>query len=392
MTRPTITAAERAARTRHPTAHHPPKGAARPPAPARYWLLAAIATVLALFGLVMVLSATSVKALHDVGNSWYFFNRQAMWTVLGFAAMAVFARIDHHLFRRLVPLLLLGSFGLLVLVLVPGIGTEVKGARAWFRAGPLSFQPSEVVKLTLLIYTADLLARRADRLREPGMTLVPPLLFLGGAALLVLAQGDLGSTIVVAAIVLSVLFIGGVPLTPLAGAATALAAVGTAAVMSASYRRDRILAFLDPMAHAGDLAYQNVQGLVGLATGGLTGVGLGAGRAKWGFLPEAHTDFIYAIIGEELGFVGCLMVVALFVAFGIVGVRVAGRATDRYGMLVAGGITAWIMVQALVNLGAVVGLLPITGLTLPFISFGGSSLVVTMAATGVLLNVARQGR
>lgn len=395
MTAPVDARTERiAAKSRHPSNRRPSQQ--RLPAPGRFWLLAATATVLALFGLVMVLSATSVKALKDVGDAWAMFRRQAVWSVLGFAAMVIIARVDHHRYRRFVPALLFVSFGLSMAVLLPGVGTEVNGARAWFRAGPLSFQPSELLKLTLLLYTADLLARRADRMAEPRVTMLPPLMFLSAGAFLLLLGRDLGSAIVLAAIVVAVLFVAGAPLIPLTGATLAMTAVGALAVLMEPYRRARVLSFLDPMAHyseeAGSLSYQGVQGLVGLASGGLTGVGLGASRAKWGFLPEAHTDFIFAIIGEELGFVGCLVVVGLFVVFAGVGVRVAGRAGDRFGTLLAGGIVCWIVAQACINLGAVVGLLPITGLTLPFISFGGSSLVVTMAATGILLNVARQGR
>jgi cell division protein FtsW len=205
-------------------------------------------------------------------------------------------------------------------------------------------------------------------------------------------QPNLGTTILLGAIVLSLLWVAGTPMLPLTGLAAAGAVLATGLALWAPYRRARVLAFLDPMADYQNGGYQNVQSLVGIASGGITGTGLGESRAKWGFLPEAHTDFIFAIIGEELGMVGALTVVALFVALALLGVRTALQAPDRFGMLLAAGITTWILVQAFVNMGAVVGVLPITGVPLPFVSSGGSSLIFTMAATGLLLNVARQAR
>ncbi|HMK12838.1 MAG TPA: FtsW/RodA/SpoVE family cell cycle protein, partial [Acidimicrobiales bacterium] len=239
--------------------------------------------------------------------------------------------------------------------------------------------------------TADLLARRADRMGEVRATLSPALIVLGATGVLLMMQPDLGTAIVTVAIVMGILFIAGTPLTPLAAATALMAAAATFLTMSTPYRRARVLAFLHPSEDPLNRGWQTLQSLVGIASGGLAGVGLGASRAKWGFLPEAHTDFIFAIIGEELGFVGCLVVVGLFVAFGMLGLQIARRAPDRYGMLVAAGVTTWVLVQAFVNMGAVVGLLPITGLPLPFVSFGGSALITTMAATGLLLNIARQG-
>jgi cell division protein FtsW len=361
------------------------------PIPARFPLLLAVVVVLNLFGLVMVLSASSVEALHALGSSWFYFNRQVLWTAVGLVALLVGIKVDYHVWRRLVGPALLVSVGLLVLVLVPGFGTRVNGSLSWFRLGPLSFQPAEVVKVAVLLYTADLLARRADRMHEPGATLFPPLLVLGVVGALLMVQPDLGSSIVVVAIVMAVLFIGGVPLVPLGGVGALMGAAGGFLALSAPYRRARLLAFLHPDDTRLNEGYQLTQALVGLASGGVGGVGLGQSRAKWGFLPEAHTDFIFAVIGEELGLVGCLGVLALFAAFGALGIRVALKARDRFGTLLAGGITAWILVQAIVNIGGVVGVLPITGLTLPFVSFGGTSLLVTMGATGILLNVARQG-
>ena len=375
-------------RTRHPTSRPRP----RPPVvPGRFVALLAVVVVLNLIGLVMVLSASSVSALHDYGSSWLYFNRQAMWTVFGFVALFVTLRVDYHVWRKLTPLALLIGFALLVVVLLPGVGLTVNGSRSWLGHGAWRMQPAELMKLALLLYTADLLARRADRMGEVRATLWPALIVLGATGVLLMMQPDLGTAIVTVAIVMGILFIAGTPLAPLAAATALMAAAATFLTMSTPYRRARVLAFLHPSEDPLNRGWQTLQSLVGIASGGLAGVGLGASRAKWGFLPEAHTDFIFAIIGEELGFAGCLVVVGLFVSFGVLGLQSARRAPDRYGMLVAAGVTIWVLVQAFVNMGAVVGLLPITGLPLPFVSFGGSALITTMAATGLLLNIARQG-
>ncbi len=373
-------------RTRHPTSR--PRPAA---VPGRFVGLLAVVVVLNLIGLVMVLSASSVSALHDYGSSWLYFNRQAVWTVLGFVALFVALRVDYHFWRRVTPIALLIGFALLVVVLLPGVGLTVNGSRSWLGYGSLRLQPAELMKLALLLYTADILARRADRMGEARATLWPVLIVLGATGGLLMLQPDLGTAIVTVAIVVGVLFIAGTPLAPLTFATAVMAGAATFLTMSTPYRRARVLSFLHPSDDPLNRGWQTLQSLVGIASGGLAGVGLGASRAKWGFLPEAHTDFIFAIIGEELGFAGCLVVVGLFFSFGVLGLQIARRAPDRYGMLVAAGVTVWVLVQAFVNMGAVVGLLPITGLPLPFVSFGGSALVTTMAATGLLLNIARQG-
>jgi len=347
--------------------------------------------VLVVVGLVMVLSASSVQAERDSGSTWTYFLKQSMWTALGCAAIAVTSRFDYRRWRALVPVLLAGSMFLLVLVLVPGFGIQVNGARSWLGRGALRVQPSELVKLTLLLFCADLLAKRAHLMDDPRVTLNPVLAVSGITVFLMMLQPDLGSTMVMGVIVFAVLFVAGMPLGRLAGVFTLSGAGATVLALSETYRRNRLLAFLHPSRDPGNTGYQINQSLMGIASGGLFGVGLGNSKAKWGFLPNAHTDFIFAIIAEELGLVGALLVIALFVGFAILGVKAALDAPDRFGCYVAAGITAWILAQAFVNIGGVVGVLPITGLTLPFISFGGSSLVVTMASTGILLNIAAAG-
>jgi cell division protein FtsW len=364
-------------------------GAARPP---NYLLLAATIGVLNVVGAVMVLSASSVSSLTDYGSAWYFFQRQIAWTAVAVAAFMITARIDYHSWRRWVRPLLLVSGALLFVVLIPGIGIEVAGSRRWLGTGALRFQPTEIAKLALLVFAADVVARRAKELHDWRRVLRPVLLVMVLLGALVLREPDLDSTIVIMLIAFTVLIVGGVRLRHLAVVGSVTAVAGTLLALSEPYRRARMFAFLNPSSDASSTGYQISQSLIAVGSGGLTGVGLGAGRAKWLFLPNAHTDFIFAIIGEELGLLGCTLVVALFVAFAVLGTRAALRAPDRFGTLLAAGVTAWVVGQAAINIGAVIGLLPVSGIPLPFVSFGGSALVFTMAAAGILGNVARQER
>jgi cell division protein FtsW len=359
------------------------------PRPPTYVVLCATIAVLNVIGLVMILSASSVAALSNYGSSWYFFNRQLAWALFGALAFVIAARTDYHAWRRVAPYVLMVTVVLLVAVLVPGIGLVVDGSRRWLGSGPLRMQPSEIAKIALLLFGADVLARRADSLAD--WRAWSPVLVVGGVLCgLVILEPDLDSTIVFGLIGVSMLLVAGVRMKHFT--ALAMIGVGLSAILAiaAPYRRARVFAFLDPWSDTSNTGYQIAQSLIALGSGGVGGVGLGNGRAKWMFLPNAHTDFIFAIVGEELGLVGCLIVLALFAGFGIVGFHVARNAPDRYGMLLAAGITTWVVGQAAINLGAVVGLLPVSGITLPFLSAGGSSLVFSMAGAGILANVARQ--
>jgi len=354
-------------------------------------LLAADVAALVVVGLVMVLSASSVQALRTFGSSWVVFQRQAMWMAIGAVALGVALRTDYRRWRRpSVPLLLL-SLALLVVVLIPGLGVSVRGSSRWLGTGQFRMQPSELAKLAVLLFAADQLARRGAK-GQMDRAMRPILVVLAAVTLLVMAQPDMGTTLVLGTIVLALLFVAGVELRRLARLLGIAAAGALVLALAEGYRRARLFSFLHPWKDAGNTGYQIVQSLVGLASGHWTGLGLGASRAKWGFLPNAYTDFIFAVIGEELGLLGTLLVIALFAAFAVLGVRAAIRAPDRFGALLAAGITAWVVGQALINIGAVIGVLPVTGVPLPFISFGGSSLVITMGAAGMLLNIARQGR
>jgi len=354
-------------------------------------MLVAVIVALNIVGLVMVTSASSVVSQERYGSSWVYVQRQLMWTVAGAAAFVLASRFDYRRLRALAVPALAVSAGLLLLVFVPGLGVEASGSSRWIGVGPFTFQPSEIAKLALAVFTADLIARRVDVIDDPRQVLRPVLIVFLGFALVIMKQPDMGTTIVTALIVGSLLFAGGIQgrhLAPLAGSGL-LAAVVLA--FAAPYRRARVLSFLDPFSDAGNTGYQAVQSLIALGSGGIFGVGLGAGRQKWLFLPNAHTDFIFSVIGEELGLLGALLVVLLFAALGVLGYRAAVRARDRFGFLLAVAITTWIVGQAVINLGAAVGLLPITGVPLPFVSFGGSALLITMAASGVLVSIARTG-
>ena len=355
-----------------------------------YLLLGVVGTLLAL-GVVMVLSASSPTAYASTGDSYTVFKRQVTWVLLGLALMVVASRVDYRRWRRVgAPLLLLATLGLLYVALHPS-AVGAYGSTRWIQVLPgVTVQPSEFAKLGLLLFAADVLARKTRLLGDVRHLLVPlaPVTLI--LAALVMAQPDLGTTLLICLITLGLLFIAGTPLALLTVMITMGLTGGVGLIMAAGYRRQRLVSFLDPAADPRNTGWQILQGRIALGSGGLLGVGLGASRQKWSYVPNAHTDFIFAIIGEELGLVGTLAVLVLFSAIAYAGVRAARRAPDDFGRYLAGGITLWIVVQALVNIGAVVGVLPITGVPLPLVSAGGSSMLVLLVAVGILLNVAKQ--
>jgi cell division protein FtsW len=353
--------------------------------------IVAVVVVLNLVGLVMVLSASSVESLREYGSSWFFFQRQVLWVAAGAAMFLLGARFDHQKLRRLAFPMLVVATVLLVLVLIPGFGVTVYGSRRWLGSGSIRFQPSEVGKLALVVFVAHLFARHAE-LRRPGVSPYPALITLAVFVVLVMGEPDMGTALVMSLMVLGMTFLAGAPITTMFGVAASGASLALAIGMVAPYRRARLMSFLHPFSDHSNTGYQVVQSLVGVASGRYVGVGLGASRAKWGFLPNAHTDFIFAIIGEELGLLGTLLVVGLFATLTVLGIRTAVRAEDRFSSLLAAGITTWIAGQAAINIGAVIGLVPVTGVPLPFVSFGGSALLFTMAAAGILVNVASRSR
>lgn len=340
-------------------------------------------------GLIMVLSASSVSAFTQYGSSFLFFRRQLVYAALGGFALLLTSRVPYTAWKRLAAPFLLVTAVLLALVLNPRIGTEVAGSSRWLTFGPITVQPSELAKLALVAFTAAVLAKKWDRLGELAHLVVPILPVTAVVCGMVYLQPDLGTTVVLAGTTLLLLFVAGVRLRHLITASVIGGALGMVLIMRTAYQRARFLSFLHPWADAQGAGWQLTQSLIALGSGGWFGVGLGASRQKWLYVPNAHTDFIFSILGEELGLVGEIVVLVLFGVLLSAGVGVAARAPDVFGRLLASGIVAWLGLQTIVNLGAVTGLLPITGVPLPFLSFGGSSLVVSMAAVGMLVSIGR---
>lgn len=367
-------------------------GAARRPArrSLRFSVLLVVALLLSLLGVVMVLSASSVNDLRSHGDAWYHLKRQVLWFLLGLVALTVTVRIDYRRLRPLAVPALLGCIVLLILVLIPGLGVRANGSARWLDLGFTTFQPSEVAKLALVLYCADLLSRRQRPLSDKRLTLYPVVAMVGIIGALLMLEPDLGTTMIIGSIAVAMLFFAGLRLHLLSLLAVGGAVGAAGLTLSAGYRRQRLLGMLDPWTDPLATGWQTIQSGVAISNGGIFGIGLGASRAKWGFLPFAHTDFIFAIVAEEFGLVGAGLVLVGFLVIGLVGLSTALHAPDPFGQLLAAGITTWIMIQAFVNIGAVMGRLPITGVPLPFVSFGGTALVVTMGAFGILLNVARQ--
>ncbi|MBY0395869.1 MAG: putative lipid II flippase FtsW, partial [Thermoleophilia bacterium] len=335
-------------------------------------------------------SSSSATALLNEGNPMGLLLRQLAYALVGLGAYVLFARMSPAGLRRLGPPALAVAVALLLLVLVPGFGMEVNGSRRWISLGALGqVQPSELTKLALALWLAQAVARAPARLRTPRGA-APLMLVAAGLAGLVLMEPDLGTAVVIAGLALTMLFVAGVPgraLGAVVGAGAALAAI---AVMSADYRRERFLAFLDPWSDPGGTGFQAVQAQVALGAGGLTGRGLGEGVQKAFYLPEAHTDMILATVGEELGLIGVVAVLAAFALFALAGYRIALGARDLHQQVLAAGLTTLVIAQAVVNVGAVVGVLPMKGMPLPFVSFGGSNLIVLLACTGILVNIGRR--
>ncbi len=388
-----------ATRRLQPAARRPPPRRALPAArrrPAghhRGLLAALLALVLGLLslGVVMVLSASASLSITTFDSAWSLFRGQLIWAAVGCLAMLLAMFCDYRLLRPLaVPLTVLAAL-LMLAVQVTGYGLSFNGATRWLAVGPLSLQPSELAKIALVLFVADLLSRPERSIADHRATIRPVLVvsafFLG----LLILQPHLGAILVTGALVTVMMFMAGASLVQLTLIVSGGLMLTGFMVLNAGWRRARLLAFLDPWSDPTASGYQQIQSLHAITVGGIDGVGLGDSRAKWGFLPYAHSDFIFAIIGEELGFIGSLIVVLAYGVIAVLGLMAALRAPDRFGMLIAIGITTWITVQALINLGGVLALMPVTGVTLPFLSFGGSSLVVTLAAAGVLLNVVRQG-
>ena len=359
-------------------------------APTRvFYAIFLIVGVLVAVGLVMVLSASSIVSVNNGGSAFTMFLKQLMWAGVGICVAIGTYRMPYHAWRLLNRPLLAFAIVLNVLPRFP-IGITINGARAWVELGPVRFQPSELLKFALIIYLTNLLGRRQSELTNPRRTLYPALIAWGFAVVLALSQSDFGAAVVLSAIALTVLYMAGVPVRWIA-LSGAVAFVGAFMfLLTSASRMARWTAFLDIEGNRAHTSYQVWQSMLSIANGGLAGVGPGAGTSKWGYVPLAHSDFIFTVIAEEFGLIGSVLVIGGFATLTALGFLVAMRAPDYSGALLAAGITMWFGVQAIINIGGVIGVLPVTGLTLPLISYGGSSLMITLGSSGLLLNIARK--
>lgn len=357
---------------------------------ADYGFLLGATLLLLIVGLIMVMSASTVVSFRSTGSSYTLFLRQMMFAVVGVIAMIALSRMPVAFFRRMAYPAIIVAFGMLFLVLVPGIGVEVNGQRNWISlGGPFRLQPSEFAKFALIIWTANLLATRRHRVTGWKTLMIPLAPVAGSMLFLILMEGDLGTTLVMMPMLAAMLLVAGAPMRLFAWLGGAVLSLIALMSITTPYRLQRFATWLDPASDPDGTGWQVLHGQYALATGGWWGVGLGASREKWGFLPEAQTDFILAVIGEEVGLVGTLSVLGLFVVLAIVISQIAMRAETDFVRLATTGVGIWIVAQALINIGAVVGALPITGLPLPLVSYGGSSLTFTLMGVGMLLAFAR---
>jgi cell division protein FtsW len=352
------------------------------------WLFGAAVALLSA-GVVMVYSASAVVAADRFHDPYFFLKKQLFWALCGAGVLLVALRCDYRWLEKAVAPALIVAGVLLVLVLVPPIGQAINGTRRWIRLGPVSFQPVELAKLALVVYLAAFLAKKRGELNDFRTGALPPLLVGGFMAGLVLLQPDLGNCMTLIVLTFGLLYLAGSPIKHLALVAAPALPLIVLAIWMAPYRMRRITAFVDPWADPRGSGFQIIQSWLALGNGGVLGQGIGASRQKLFYLPEAHTDFIFAVLGEELGFVGAVAIVAVFAVLVWRGLRVGLRAPDAFGAHLALGVTLLLATQTLVNLGVVTGLLPTKGLPLPFISFGGSALLMTMLATGILLNISQ---
>jgi cell division protein FtsW len=348
-------------------------------------LLILVTLGLVAFGLVMVFSATSASATLGAADPMRFLVKQGLYAVAGLVLLAALTRVDYHVLRPLAPVLLVGSFVACAAVLV--VAPAINGAHRWFVFGPVSVQPAELAKVAVCLWVCAVLSRRAapHTLAE---LMKPVGIVVCAFGALIVVEPDLGTTISLFLMVAGILLVSGVPLRLFVLATSLAAGAGLAAIWMEPYRRERVFSFLDPWKDAQGAGFQNIQAIIGMGSGGITGEGLGQGIQKVNFLPEAHTDMIFAVVGEELGFVGSTVVIAAFALFAWAGFNVALRCRDPFGKRLAAGITTLVCGQAAVNLAAVLGMAPLTGIPLPFVSYGGSSLLVLLGAVGVLLNIA----
>ncbi|HEU0264960.1 MAG TPA: putative lipid II flippase FtsW [Geobacterales bacterium] len=355
-------------------------------------MLLLLVAILCCLGLVMVYSASSVMAAKRFHDGLHFISRQGIFLLIGLLAMTLAMRLDYHIWERLAVPILIASLILLVAVLIPGIGSRIGGSSRWIRLPGFSLQPSEPAKIAFIMYLAWSLAKKQDKVRLFSTGFLPYMVVLAFMLVLLLAQPDLGAAMTLAVVAMVILFVAGTRPVYIVSMVLLALPLLYYAVMHVDYRRRRILAFLNPWEDPTNTGFQIIQSWIALGNGGLFGEGLGEGKQKLFYLPEAHTDFILSVIGEELGFIGVAAVAILFLLVVLRGVRIAVHAPDTFGRFLAFGLSVLMGLGAFINMGVVLGLLPTKGLALPFISYGGSSLVMSLFAVGILLNIASQSR
>ena len=348
-----------------------------------------VIVTLLLIGLIMILSASSIRSYNIFGDSYYFFKQQLISAVIGLGAMIFFMNIDYHIYQRYSKLILLFTIAILAAVLIPGIGQVAGGSRRWIGIGPIGLQPSELAKLGVVIYLSHYLSRKKDRLRSFWQGVVPPVIVLGVIFGLIILEPDLGTAATIGGTFFIMFFASGMRISHLFYLTGAAIPLMVYFIFSEEYRRERLFAFINPWSDPLDSGYHIIQSLLALGSGGLFGVGLGNSRQKFLYLPEPGTDFIFSVLGEEFGFIGTLLVLTLYVLLGWRGLKTALSVPDIFGSMLAIGITSMIILQAFINIGVVTSSIPVTGITLPFISYGGSSLVIMLSGIGILLNISR---
>ncbi|MGN0025667.1 MAG: stage V sporulation protein E [Clostridium sp.] len=356
-----------------------------------YALLCALLLLL-FIGVVMVYSSSSYYALYqkDVYNTDYYFIKEITWVIVGTIGMAITMSIDYHIYKKFTPWLVLITLALLIIVLFAG--ADINGAVRWIRLGPLSFQPSELAKYVLVLYLALLIDKRKNKIKKFGEGTILYLCIAAVFAVLVLLEKNLSITAIIMMVAFIMILVGGAKISHLLSLVPVGIAAGLALIFTQSYRLDRLTSFLNPWADPSGDSYQLIQSLYALGSGGIFGVGLGNSRQKALFMPEPHNDFIFSIIGEELGLIGCIFIISIFMFIVIRGTTIAVKARDNYGFLLAIGIISVIAIQAIINIAVVSGSMPVTGVPMPFISYGGTSLVFNLGAMGILLNISRQSK
>lgn len=353
------------------------------------YIILFVVITLMVIGLIMILSATSIRALTDYDDSFYLFKHQLIWALIGIVAMIFFMNIDYHIYEKKAKLILLITMISLVIVLIPGVGRVVGGSRRWIIIGSIRIQPSELAKIAIVIYLAQYFTKKSNKIKSFTQGLLPPLIILAVVFIMILMEPDLGTAVTIAGTVFLIFFTAGARYIHLGS----LIATGIPMVLffifSEEYRKERLLSFLNPWADPLDTGYHIIQSLLALGSGGIFGVGLGHSKQKFLYLPEPGTDFIFAVLGEELGLLGTLFVLSLFFLFVWRGLKIATSIPDMFGSILAVGITSMVIIQAMINVAVVTSSMPITGITLPFISYGGTSLVIMMSSVGILLNISR---